>query len=181
MATPSLENINLDYLKSILEYNPITGNLIWKLRPVELFGSSGSHKAWNTRYSGKFAGCNSQGYVKLCINGSLYLAHRVCYFIFHGETPRYIDHIDGDGSNNKIENLRSVTIQENSKNIKIPKDNSSGFIGVSWNKGVNKWTANITSSGKDIYLGCFENIEDAILARKAANLKYGFHANHGER
>lgn len=90
-----------------------------------------------------------------------------------------IDHIDHDRSNNKKENLRTVTVKENNKNASIRSDNKSGICGVSFRKRRNKWVAQIRVSGKNKTLGWFSNIEDAKSARYRAEKEYGFHHNHG--
>ena len=93
--------------------------------------------------------------------------------MYHGVDPleKDIDHKDRDPLNNKISNLRLATRKENCANQKIRKNNTSGVTGVLWNKSKGKWEAWI----KKVYLGCFLNKEDAIKARKEAELKY-----HGE-
>lgn len=83
-----------------------------------------------------------------------------------------VDHINHDKSDNRKKNLRICTQSENSKNVKARKNNTSGYIGVSWDKNRNKWHSQITFNRKCINLGRFENIEDAIAARKEAEKKY---------
>ena len=178
----SLDNFSVDLFKSLLDYNPITGNLIWKKRPRSSFPSLGDCKAWNTKYSCKPAGClNGKGYCQLPVNGIKYLAHRIIYFMFHGIMPDFIDHIDGNRANNKIDNLRSVTHSENLKNSKLYSTNTSGFTGVYWCNTSKKWKSTIKVDGKAVHLGCFDSVRDAADARLDAGIKYGFHANHGGR
>jgi hypothetical protein len=87
----------------------------------------------------------------------------------HGRWPEFhIDHIDGDGKNNAIRNLRQVTHYENHQNLSLRATNKSGCTGVSWHSQVHKWTANIWLMGKRHYLGCFDTIESARDAYCAA-------------
>ncbi len=98
------------------------------------------------------------------------------YLITKGEV---IDHIDHNRSNNKWENLRLITQAENNRNQTIAKNNKSGHTGVIWNKTSNKWQAQISINRKAKHLGLFDTKEEAISARKRANIKYDFHENHG--
>lgn len=138
--------------------------------------------SWNTRFSDKPCGAvNSDGYLQVCIsiNGKKhnYLVHRLIFSLHHGFCPVQIDHIDGDKLNNKIENLRESDSKINGRNLKLPTTNKTGYIGVSFEG--RKYRARIKVDGRLLSLGSFDNISDAIVARKEANIKYGFHENHG--
>ena len=109
-----------------------------------------------------------------------YLVHRVIWLWWYGEWPKdEIDHINGDGVDNRIENLRGVTHVENGKNQKFRSHNTSGVMGVRRHGG--KWQACINANGRRLSLGHFVELADAILARKMGEKKYGFHQNHGRR
>ncbi len=90
-----------------------------------------------------------------------------------------IDHINGDGMDNRWINLRAVTHLENCKNVKLLSSNKSGCAGVSYQKDKDRWRAEIYDNNKRIYLGSFKDKQDAINARNIANIKYGYHKNHG--
>ncbi len=90
------------------------------------------------------------------------------------EQPKEIDHIDGNGLNNKWSNLRSVSHSINAKNQKKHKNNTSGNSGVTFRKDSNKWRARIMVNDKSISLGTFLKKEDALSARIEAENKYYF-------
>jgi len=117
------------------------------------------------------------GYLKGTIDGVYYLAHRVIWKIVTGEDPDEIDHIDGDRLNNALVNLRNVSRSENAKNLPMQTSNTSGIVGV-YQKG-KSWAAHIGAGGTTLHLGTFETRREAIAARKAADVAYGYHANHG--
>jgi hypothetical protein len=86
-----------------------------------------------------------------------------------------IDHINGNGLDNRRCNLRLCTTPQNKRNSRLRKDNKSGFKGVSWNKAAQKWVSQITHNGKVIYIGSFDNTVDAAIAYNEAALTL-----HGE-
>ena len=81
--------------------------------------------------------------------------------MFNGYFPQEVDHIDGNKTNNKIENLRAATKSQNQHNSKINKNNKSGVKGVCWDKRKNKWKSQVALNKKNYYLGHFDNIEQA--------------------
>lgn len=178
-----------ELLCKLLHYEPDTGLLFWRERAPDMFkedkrGRGGcAHKTWNTRFSGKeaFIYTDKDGYKNGGIFGVLYRAHRVIWAMETGAWPvDQIDHEDHDRSNNRFKNLREATHMENGWNQSIHVSNTSGTAGVHLNKALQKWRARITIHGKRISLGYFLDIEDAANARKEAEIKYGFHENHGK-
>ena len=102
-------------------------------------------------------------------------------FLDNPDDKPIVDHIDGNPSNNNLENLRWATNKENLQNSKIPKNNTSGFKGVTFHKPTNKWRAYIHIDGITIHIGLFENIEDVKAARIArANQVFGNFTNSCE-
>lgn len=174
-------------LCELLEYNSSNGALVWKARDAKHFthvvGKSPGHVAgmWNSNFAGKeaFTAVNKSGYKRGTLWNKNYLAHRIIWKIVHNEEPDDIDHIDGNRLNNRIDNLRNVSRQENLKNIRIRSDNTTGTHGVSMFKRTGKYTARIQYGGKGIHLGYFGTLEEAVAARKAAEVQYGYHENHG--
>jgi len=108
-------------------------------------------------------------YVATIINGKNILLHR---FITECESEFVVDHIDGDGFDNRDYNLRVCTHKENIRNAKLSVANTSGYKGVSWKKDKCIWKAYITVDYKQIHLGYYDDIEDAVKARKEAEIKY---------
>jgi hypothetical protein len=126
-------------------------------------------------YSGK------DGYCVIQLDGKHYYAHRLIFLWKTGKFPKnQVDHINGIKNDNRWCNLREVNNTENQKNRSISKANTSGTTGVSWDKDRCKWKAQISIEGKRTNLGCFVGIEDAIKARKEAEIKNGYHNNQGE-
>jgi len=133
-------------------------------------------------YSGaaRPAGCiNSNGYSYVAIKGIRYLTHRIIFLLMTGELPEQVDHINHDRADNRWENLRAVSNQENARNSPIRSTNTSGTTGVTWEKRFKKWCAQITVDGKNKFLGYYCDKKEAIVARKIAENEYGFHVNHG--
>ena len=129
--------------------------------------------------NGKVAGtiCKD-GRVMIKSGGKRYLAHRVIYFMHYGTTPELIDHIDGNPSNNKIENLRAASKVENGLNSKMRSSNKSGYKNVSWDKAVSKWRVAITCK-KDRKFWYFKDLELAdLVAKEARDLHHGEFARH---
>lgn len=158
-------------VRELLSYDPSTGEFRWKVR--------------RKLKAGSIAGCeftNQDGkkYWRVSIDGKKYLAHRLAWLVTYGEfPPEQIDHIDGNGLNNRLENFRAVSNAENHRNRRNQSNNTSGVSGVGWHKASRKWQAYIAVNRKDVHLGYFTNKDEAISARKAAEIKYGFHENHG--
>lgn len=167
-------------LHDLFVYNE--GQLIWRQRPQGMFSTVQSCNSWNAKYAGQLAGTpDGRGYFKVGINKTIYKLHRIIYKMFHGTDPIEIDHIDGNKMNNNIDNLRSATRKGNCRNYPIRKDNTSGVTGVYWYKRLSLWNSTISANGKHIKLGYFHDKFEAIAARKSAEIRYGFHPNHGRQ
>jgi hypothetical protein len=154
--------ITQNELKQLLTYDADTGEFTWL---VDIN---------NKTTTGNRAGSQRKdGYRELCINYKRYLEHRLAWLYTHGTMPTdYIDHIDRDPSNNRINNLRVATQSQNMTNSTKRKDNSTGVIGVSFNKNANKYYAYIWLNKKRISLGYHNTIEEARVVRREAELKY---------
>ena len=174
--------LSVTTVRKLLDYNPETGKFVWRPRPKEMFKSERGMMSWNSRLAGKaaFTNVGGHGYLVGYIFNKCRLAHRLAYAHHFGHWPKQnIDHINGDTTDNRIANLRDVSTQENLKNQKMPSHNTSGVCGVYWNKPTQKWLASISINGKNKHIGLFGDIEEAKAARKAAEIQYGYHPNHG--
>lgn len=136
-------------------------------------------------YPGDLAGTiDCQGYIRVALFRKPVMAHRFAWESINGPIPdgMQIDHINHIRDDNRIDNLRMVTHKENSQNIKKPSSNTSGHIGVSFNKRKSMWQAYIggARTGTRKHLGYFENIGDAVNARRMASIEMLYHENHGK-
>jgi HNH endonuclease/AP2 domain len=130
-----------------LNYNPDTG----------LFFS-------NTNIEMPIGTRNKHGYVVFKVNGKLFYAHRIAFFLIHGFVPKIVDHINRNKSDNRIKNLREVTARLNSQNTVAQ--------GITKPKHTKKWVAAITCNRKRIHLGYFDSAEQAHKAYILAKQKY---------
>jgi len=155
-------------LKQTLHYNPDTGIF------TQIHDSGG-------KKAGSVSGAlNFHGYIQISIKSRLYKAHRLARLYMTGEMPAgHTDHINHIRDDNRWINLRDADDKINSKNTSLRSDNSSGIVGVIWHKAARKWMAFIMVDSKQKYLGIFEHINDAAIARKMAEYDLDFHANHG--
>lgn len=139
-----------EQLKNLLDYDPNTGNFIWKIARNN-----------NQIAAGTVAGrLTKKGYRHIGIDGKQYYAHRLAFLWMNGIEPtKQIDHINGIKDDNRWENLREATNLENHQNIGLCKNNTSGYNGVYYNKKANKWVSHIKSNNEYIYLGLFGTAE----------------------
>jgi hypothetical protein len=122
---------------------------------------------------------NKNGYSKIIINKKKYYLHQLIYLYHYGFIPKNIDHKDGNGMNNKIENLREATVNQNMFNTKMSITNTSGTKGIHFNKQKMKWQAKIVIKGKQL-ARVFKSKEDAIdFMSLLREMTHGEFANHG--
>jgi len=157
---------------SKFSYDPISGELrrltkrFGLLLPGDIVGTVKKFK--------------NRKYLLVKIKNRQYRVHVLVWLIVYSEWPSTdIDHIDHDGTNNKLDNLRLVTRKVNLQNSNRSIKNKSGVTGVCFYKSTNQWLAFIGVNGKNKRLGLFDDIEDAITARHNAELMYEYHPNHG--
>ena len=138
-------------------YNPITGKF--------------------TRRVGKnkVGSLDKDGYLCIKVSNKTYKAHRLAWYLHYGDWPKeQLDHINGIRDDNRIENLREVTSQQNNFNRKPNNNSTSNYKGVSWCKRDKVWVAQIVISGKNMRLGNFKSeIEAATAYDNVARLAHG--------
>lgn len=159
-----------NYLNEIFDYDAETGQLRWRARR-----DVNNQALWNARYAGALAGHASKaGYLIVRLSGQNYKAHRIAWKIAYGEDPEFIDHLDGNRANNKLDNLRDVTQAQNNRNASIRKNSLAPYPGVEWHKRSRKFRAFIGRNGRYVSLGSFDTETEAVAARKAAEALEGF-------
>lgn len=138
---------------SVLKYNKVTGEFVWKARQDRHF---------NSRLVGKKAGTkDNNGYIKIWVFGQIIAAHRLVWFLEHGTNPYLIDHIDGNESNNHISNLRESDYRKNGQNRRSHR--AGRLVGAYKNKRSKseRWHSVIQINNKKVWLGTFKTKEDA--------------------
>lgn len=129
---------------------------------------------YSTVKAGQLAGYFdvSSGYWRVRFKKKSYLLHRLVFELHKGYSPKLLDHIDRDKTNNRIENLREASVSLNRINTGLPKNNTSGVKGVSFNSQLGKWHSTLTLNCKRLHLGFFNSFSEAEKARKSAELTF---------
>lgn len=150
------QEITQEDVIKIFDYDKETGLLIRKsLR--------------NRSTKGLELNCNREGYIQVYVNGRTHGAHRIIWLHQYGYMPRQIDHINHYKADNRLDNLREVTITENNRNMSLGRNNITSVRGVSWNRHDLVWKAQISyNNNKIIHLGNFQDFYEAIAYRLAA-------------
>jgi len=151
-------NLTQSELKDQFDYDAENG---WLIRKKNRYGNPynkpSGHRPTNN------------GYGQLMVNRTSYLTHRLIWLYHYGEFPdEFIDHIDGNRSNNRIDNLRLVDSKMNNHNAKINKNNKYGFSNVSWHTKKRKYRVDINRK----HIGYYKTLEEAILVAKKAKIEY---------
>jgi hypothetical protein len=155
-------------LQQMFAYDPIEGILRWKC------------DRGTNHLEGKPSGTLRGRYLVVEVTGVQLPVHRVIWCLVTGKWPAagmVIDHINGSGDDNRIENLREVTPRANARNQKRNKSNTSGVPGVIWNKAKHKWMVRVNNC----YGGLFDTLADAYDAANAVYSRWGFSNRHGGR
>ena len=162
--------ITQEELKYLLTYNEDTGQFTWNM----------SRRGFVKK--GDIAGTTDHlGYVRIKAGDRVHLAHRLAWLYVNGKWPeKTIDHLNRNPSDNRIFNLVEAGQGNNNKNSSQRSDNISGVTGVNFSKQKRKWVAQIQNNKEKIYLGSFENFEDAVAARKLAEEVFNFSSGHGK-
>lgn len=162
-------HITLERASQLLDYCSETGALTWKPR---------GNPKFDNRFAGKVAGTPKvDGYVQIMIDGKLDYAHRIIWMFERGEHPKgMLDHINGDPSDNRIQNLRLADHAQNAWNASMAKNNKTGFKGVSICPTTGKFISQICVRGHRKNLGRYATPEEAHAAycKAAADLHGDF-------
>lgn len=150
--------ITAERVRELLHYDPDTGVFAWKVdRGVQT--RAGSRAGWTT----------SEGYIGMKVDRRSYQAHRLAWLYVYGDLPpAEIDHINRDKRDNRIANLRLADRSLNCRNVSLRSDSTTGVRGVHFNKTRGAYTAHIFWQKRVKYLGAFQNLEDAVAARRSA-------------
>jgi hypothetical protein len=158
--------LTADRVRDLFDYDPDTGVL--------------TRKHFLNAKRKRVIGADKAGYIMVSVGGRSYGAHRIIWLWVHGSFPKgQIDHIDGNPSNNRIANLRDVSRSENQKNTRLSQRNKFGVLGVC--QMGRTFRATVRANGKDVLLGAFDSLEEAVAVRKAFEQDYGYHENHGRK
>lgn len=151
--------INLEVANALFRYDADSGRLFWK---IDVMNARAGDEA------GTITGKDGYAFYRnIVLFGVRYKAHRLIWFMHHGEWPKHhIDHIDGNGLNNRMENLREATASQNMMNTRLRSDNTSGVKGVSFDKSKGKWHAYININRKRKNIGYFDTFEEAKQMRE---------------
>jgi hypothetical protein len=153
MAAPKNDKITQEELMRVLSYDSTTGEFRWVVRPSRNITA------------GAVAGClRPTGYLTISYGKQNHLAHRLAWLYVHGQWPvNYIDHINGNRSDNRIENLRDVSMAVNIQNLRSAMSTSKcGLLGVGTQPG--RFVAKIFVNGKMTHLGSFRTADAAHAA-----------------
>lgn len=161
----------IDYYNEYFRYENETGKLFLKKKRNGSKSEVGDEVGYKSS--------KRRNYKTIRIQGNYILLHRLIWFCETGEQPNIIDHINGIEDDNRLCNLRNTSQQKNCTNKKKYKNNKSGYVGVFYNKENEKWRVIIKVDKKQKHIGYFLTIEEAIEARKKAEIEYGYHENHG--
>lgn len=178
------ETFTAEALREVLEYDPVTGRFTWKDRPDDDFKTKRAAAIFRAKRRGReaFTYTGFGGYRETSLQGVGLLAHRVAVLLMTGSwPPQQVDHINGDRTDNRWCNLRLADQTTNNRNMAMPKSNTSGRVGVCYDKERGKWYAQGRSCKRQFNLGRFETMDEAVAARAKFEREYGFHPNHGRK
>lgn len=157
----------IEYAKEHLNFNFETGEIKWVKYPKRYNKINKPIYAGRKHYS---------GYIIITLMNKPYMAHRLIWAVYNNEWPHgCLDHIDGNKSNNSINNLRMATRNQNAYNSKVKSSSSSGYKNVQWDSETQKWRVRVRVDGKRYHIGRFQDVNEARLAANDFMIK-----NHKE-
>lgn len=152
--------IDLTELRRRVRYDPVTGRLFWTDKDGEAFATATSH-----------------GYRCGRFHQRKFKAHQIVWLLHYDTLPPQLDHVSGDRSDNRLENLRAADAIINARNRRLARS-KSGIMGVRRARS-GRWQAYIGRPQQ--CLGTFDTIGEAAQARIVAIRAMGYHPNHGQR
>lgn len=156
--------LDFESANNLLSYDPASGIFHWKIDRGDRI-KAGTKAGYQ----------NPSGYILIKTGDRNYKAHRLAWLLSTGKWPSgEMDHINRDKADNRLSNLRLASRSINMKNRGLPRNNSSGVVGVVWRQKNQRWIAQIKSELDYVYLGCFDNLLDSVCARKSAEIKFKF-------
>ena len=162
--------ITQSFVKEHFHYNEKSGDFYWikKTSPLS-----------RVKLKEPIRTLHHSGYLVVTVYKRQHLVHRLIYLYMTGSFPEEVDHRDTNKTNNSWNNLRSSDRSGNQQNRNIPKNNTSGIKGITWNKKCQKWQASIKCKGILYYLGLHEDIARAkeILDARRKELHKSFFNN----
>lgn len=167
-AISFMTDITPERLRHIFNYHN-DGYLIWKIKP-----------RYNVNIGDKAGWLRPDGYRGIMIDRKSYLSHRLIFCFHFGYFPTRLDHIDGDTGNNKVENLRAVTAEQNNYNAKKPRNNTSGLKGLTYEKRWGgSWYGRVTADGERHIFHNGDKFEVCCFIHSTRNQLHRDYANHG--
>jgi hypothetical protein len=167
-------------LLEVLEFDQSISRFRWREREGNL--------PFNAQFAGKLAGGVGKSttpgliYRRIQFDGVQYKEHRLVWLYWHGELPEFdLDHLNGDGLDNRIENLRLDRDGVNMRNMAKNVRNTSGYTNVSWRKKRQKWEVHVKRKNIHVHGGYFalDELDKAILKAAELREKLGFSPLHG--
>lgn len=175
------KELTQDLARRWVRYDPESGFAFWNPRSNADIAQPGTLNSWNKQYANKQLGFyDRDGYLRAKICSRQMILSRIIWFREFGEWPEQIDHINGIRDDNRLANLRAVTLTENCRNRSTPKTNKSGLAGIEPVYKNKRQTYRVRFQVGDKYssYGSFEDFFEACCRRKSLELEFGFHPNH---
>lgn len=148
---------------NVLSLDHETGHLFWKENV-----SASARKGARAGYVDI-----ATGYRLVRYRGRSYPEHHIVWLLTHGVMPAgFLDHRNRDRSDNRSTNLREATATENTQNVLAQKNSKTGIRGVYWSSQHQKWKAQISVFGRRLFIGSFDDLNEAAQARARAEKQY---------
>lgn len=165
------KEVTIEMLREMIDYNPGTGDMVWKEREGRARG-----RAW----TGNNIGTQRGKYRYVGIFGNKIGTHRIAFALANGRWPYPIcDHVNGDPSDNRAHNLREATALQSAHNIRGHKGSASGVKGVAWQSQNRRWTTRVSYNRRSYSFGCYATVEEAAQAVRAGRQRlHGEFARH---